>query len=324
MVESAQDLPVIVLTSLGDEELATGALQQGAQDYLIKDDFSSELLARAVRYAIERKRIEERLRFSLAKVTEHAMELEALNRELQEKNRDLDEFSHMISHDLQEPVRHLMVFSHRLNDNLDTRLSEKASFDLERIHAAARRMESSIAGLQVLSQADRQKMNRRRVSLESCVNSSLANLEQSVADSNANISIDPLPEVQADPALLALLFQNLISNALKYRRGEPAVRITAQRDGDEWIFGVRDNGIGIDARHATRIFVAFQRLHAREEYGGGSGLGLTICRKVIERHGGRIWVESTPGEGAHFRFTLGESVVRSLGDAERTQSSAPF
>jgi len=315
IVSQASGLPVIVLTSLGDEAQATQALQQGAQDYLVKDDFTTELLNRAVRYAIERKRIEERLRKSLETLTGHAFELEQLNRKLEEQNRDLDEFNHMVSHDLREPIRHLMVFGQRLREHAGPQLPERASQDLETIHGAAQRMENSIAGLQILSQTSRQEIHRTSVPLESCVQSALADLRDVLAEKQATVAHDALPEVVADPALLALLLRNLLSNALKFCKQAPAIRITAEQGGEKWVFGVRDNGIGVDPRYAERIFTAFRRLHRRHEYGGGSGLGLAICRKVVERHGGRIWVETNAGCGSHFRFTLSADAASEPQDA---------
>jgi signal transduction histidine kinase len=321
MLAAAAQAPVIVLTSLGDDELATKALQQGAQDYLAKDVFTSELFSRAVRYAIERKRNEERLKASLGALAERAAELERLNRKLQEQNTDLDNFNHMISHDLREPVRHLLLFSQRLQRSAGRDLSEKAGRDLQLIFAAAQRMESSIGGIQLLSQAGRCDIDRVRVALGDCLHSALADLEQPIAGREAVITSDTLPEVVADPALLPLLLRNLISNAIKYCKAKPSVRITAGRDGGQWVFGVRDNGIGVDPCYAEHVFVPFRRLHAREEYGGGSGLGLAICRKIVERHGGRIWVEPNVPTGACFRFTLSPEAA---GDSEPvTADSSP-
>jgi signal transduction histidine kinase len=304
IVGPAAGVPVIVLTSLGDEELGTRALQQGAQDYLVKDQITTELLSRTVRYAIERKRIEERLKISMAALAERAAELEQLNRRLREQNNDLDNFNHMISHDLREPIRHLRLFSQRLRGSAGAGLPEKSCRELQQIYSAANRMESSIAGLQVLSTAGRRDINRERVSLDSCLRSALADLEQPITEKEAVVSYGSLPGVVGDSALLTLLFRNLVSNAMKYCLARPAVHITAEQQGTQWIFGVSDNGIGVDPRYAERIFVPFQRLHGREEYGGGSGLGLAICQKIVERHGGRIWVDSGPGSGAHFQFTL--------------------
>jgi light-regulated signal transduction histidine kinase (bacteriophytochrome) len=132
----------------------------------------------------------------------------------------------------------------------------------------------------------------------------LRDLQQTIAETQAVITADPLPTVRADAVQLGRVFQNLLSNALKFRgTGDPQVHISARQEGKAWVFAVRDNGIGMDPRQAERIFVMFQRLHRREQY-PGTGIGLAICKRVIERHGGRIWVESEPGKGATFFFTL--------------------
>ncbi len=304
MISHAAQVPVIVLTSLGDEVLASRALQQGAQDYLVKDQITTDLLSRTVRYSIERKRIEDRLKMSVAALAERAAELEDLNGRLQEQNRDLDNFNHMISHDLREPIRHLQLFSQRLRANAGT-LPEKAGQDLQHVEAAAERMASSIAGLQTLSLAGRGDITRSRVALDDCVHAALADLDEVMTQREATIRWDALPMVEGDAALLTLLFRNLVSNAIKYCNTKPLVQITAeQKHGGQWVFGVRDNGIGLAPRYSESIFVPFQRLHGRGEYGGGSGLGLAICQKIVTRHGGRIWVVTQPGEGAQFLFTL--------------------
>jgi signal transduction histidine kinase len=304
MVRQAVDVPVVVLTSLGDEELGTAALQQGAQDYLVKDALTGEVLARTIRYAIERKRIEERLKVSLAELARRAHELEQLNARLEEQNSELGNFNHMISHDLREPIRHLMLFSQRLRSSAGHELSAKADRDLQLVFAAAQRMEGSVSGLQMLSLASQGEIRRARVSLDFCVHEAIADLEQPISEREAVVSFGTLPEVEADPALLTLLFRNLISNALKYCSSQPLIQVTTDHNGPQWVFGVRDNGIGIDPLYGDRIFAPFQRLHGREEYGGGSGLGLAICQKIVAGHGGRIWVDSQLGQGAHFLFTL--------------------
>ncbi len=319
MVRQAAEVPVVVLTSLGDEDLATWALQQGAQDYLVKDDLSSEILTRTVRYAIERKRIEERLKSSLAELADHTEQLEELNHRLEVQNADLDNFNHMISHDLREPIRHLLLFTQKLRSNTGRELPEKAGRDLQMIYAAAERMEASISGLRTLSQAGQRDIHRTRIALDSCLTAALADLEEPIGERQAVVSSDPLPHTDADERLVTLLFRNLISNAMKYCVTKPAIHVTADTLGPEPVIGVRDNGIGIDPGYTDRIFVPFQRLHGRDEYGGGSGLGLAICQKIVAGHGGRIWVDSTPGAGSHFRFTLCPESQKSL---ERDDSTA--
>jgi len=136
------------------------------------------------------------------------------------------------------------------------------------------------------------------------VHQALQNLQVQIADSGATVTVDPLPTVCADQMQLGMLWQNLLSNALKFRgREPPRIHISARRQDAEWVFAVRDNGIGLDPQLAERIFVVFQRLHTRTEY-PGTGIGLAICKKIVEHHGGRIWVESAPGQGATFCFTL--------------------
>jgi light-regulated signal transduction histidine kinase (bacteriophytochrome) len=211
----------------------------------------------------------------------------------------------MISHDLREPIRHLLLFSRRLENNGGAGLSERAKRDLQMIHSAAERMGSSISGLQTLSEASRKHIRRLRVSVDSCLRAALEDLAESIHDHQAVITSDALPTVEADAALVTLLFRNLVSNAMKYCTREPLIHVTATQDGARHVLGVRDNGIGIDPRYADRIFAPFQRLHGREEYGGGIGLGLAICQKIVAGHGGSIWVDANPEGGTHFRFTLG-------------------
>lgn len=227
------------------------------------------------------------------------------NQALAQKNAELDEFTYVASHDLQEPLRKLTSFSELLRVDLGSDLPVAAARDLDYITDAAKRMQNLVQDLLGLSRAGRRELKRERVSLSDCVVWALAALATRIEETNAEIRCDELPEVDGDPTLLTQLFQNLIGNALKFILPEcaPEIRVTVERNGAELIVGVCDNGIGIASEHADQIFVPFKRLHGRSEY-DGSGIGLAICRKTVERHGGRIWVDSRPGAGAHFRFTL--------------------
>lgn len=222
---------------------------------------------------------------------------------LKQLNAELNEFTYITSHDLQEPLRKLMIFSEWLVRDMGGSLPEAAAKDVAFISEAAARMRRLVEDLLVLSRAGNRELQRERVSLKKVTDAAFENLALRIEEKNAVISRDPLPEVSGDATLLTQLYQNLISNALKYCDGVPHIHIGVERKNGEWLLGVRDDGIGINPEYAEQIFQPFKRLHVREKY-EGTGIGLAICRKVVERHGGKIWVESGEGAGAYFRFTL--------------------
>ena len=245
----------------------------------------------------ERKRAEESL-------AERTAQLERTNRELVALNAELDDFTNVASHDLQEPLRTLTAFSDLLRKDLDQSLPERAAQDLGFITDAAKRMQTLIHDLLALSRAGRVAKKREKVRLGECADRALEALAIRMKETAAQVTRDELPEVWGDSTLLTQLYQNLIGNALKFCGDQPPViRLTAEdRDGSP-VFGVKDSGIGIESKYAQQIFQPFRRLHGRAEY-EGSGIGLAICRKIVERHGGKIWVDSESGKGAHFRFTI--------------------
>lgn len=251
----------------------------------------------------DRKRDEEAL-------ARHAAELVAVNEELARRNQELDEFAYMASHDLQEPLRKLTAFSELLRRDLGDNLPDRAAKDLGFIVEAARRMQTLIEDVLRLARAGRSDLKMERVSLDDCANRALEALSTRIAETGAEIEREPLPEVYGNAPLLAQLYQNLISNALKFiapgRR--PKVQLTATRDNGDWVLDVQDNGIGIEPQYFEQIFAPFKRLHGRSEY-EGSGIGLAICRRAVARHGGRIWVESEPDRGSRFRFTIAEGAA---------------
>ena len=238
-------------------------------------------------------------------------ELEASNQSLEiavdqlaEKNSELDQFAYVASHDLQEPVRKMVSFSKLLQQDVDGELNGRAAQDLEFIVDAAKRLQALIQDLLALSRAGRTAMRSDAVCLDEVVDDALFALQLQIEESGAEIARDPLPTVTGDATMLSQLYQNLIGNGLKFvGEKQPVVRLTARRDGADWVLGVRDNGIGIASDYAERVFEPFQRLHSRGEY-SGTGIGLAICRKAVQRHGGNIWVRSSPNEGACFEFTL--------------------
>lgn len=225
--------------------------------------------------------------------------------ELDKLNAELDEFAYIASHDLQEPLRKLIIFSEHLQKDLSGNVPPRAQDDLRYIVNAAERMQQLVRDILDLSRTGRSALNPAEVGLEKVVAQALDNLSVRLQESGAQIEIDPLPTVIGDFNLLVQLYQNLIGNALKFvGKTLPLIQLDATQVDGQWVFGVRDNGIGIDPAYAEQVFQPFKRLHGRGQY-EGSGIGLSICRKIVERHGGRIWVESAEGQGAHFRFTLG-------------------
>lgn len=285
--------------------------------------------ARSLRRALVRRNQAEdeaRVHQWLEKVTrQHADALEAANAELARRNAELDEFSYMASHDLQEPLRKLQSFSQLLPIDLGGDLSPKAATDLRYISEAAARMQNLIQDLLALSRAGRSEMRREAVPLDACVDAALEALDVKLKETGATLTRDRLPTVSGDATLLAQLFQNLIGNALKFTRPDqkPVLHLSAQQAGTAWVIGVRDNGLGIKPEYAESIFAPFKRLHGKGEF-PGTGIGLAICRKVAERHGGRIWVESQPGSGSHFKFTLqaSEESTACVPDRARPASSS--
>ncbi len=235
---------------------------------------------------------------------DRTVQLKRKNRESVVLNADLDEFTQIATHDLQEPLRNLIVFSDLLRKDLGEPLPERASRDLMFITNAAKRMQTLVHDLLALARAGGVDQKKEKVSLSDCANQALGTLASRVKETEAQVVREELPEVWGDSTLLTELYQNLIGNALKFSGDQrPIIHLTfEERDGDR-IFGVKDNGIGIDPKYAQEIFKPFRRLQGRAEY-EGSGIGLSICRKIIERHGGKIWVDSEQGKGAHFRFTI--------------------
>ena len=238
------------------------------------------------------------------RVSERTRELERRTQELERFNNELDQFTYVASHDLQEPVRNLVSYSTLLKEDLGGELSEDATEDLFYITSAASRMQQLVQDLLALSRAGRAAVKTEPVDLNDCVNHALDALRICIDETEAEVILTPLPTVLGDATLLTQLYQNLLGNALKFVGEErPVIHLTVEREDDMWILGVRDNGIGLAPEYAEQIFKPFKRLHGMADY-AGTGIGLSICQKAAERHGGRIWVESGPGQGAHFRFTL--------------------
>jgi light-regulated signal transduction histidine kinase (bacteriophytochrome) len=220
----------------------------------------------------------------------------------------LGQFAYIASHDLQEPLRmvasYTQLLSRRYKGKLDSNADEFIAFAVD----GSNRMQQLIQDLLAYSRVGTKGSELLDTSSEKALGQALENLRGAIRESGALVTHDPLPTVLADRSQLAQLFQNLVGNAIKYQEGgTPQVHVSAAKNGGKkWEFSVRDNGLGIDPQYFERIFGMFQRLHKREEF-AGTGIGLAICKKIVERHGGAISVESQPGQGSTFRFALAES-----------------
>jgi len=281
IVEETPDTPVIVLTSLNDLNLALKAVTLGAQDYLVKSEANGHLLARAVHYAIERKRI---------------------NAELARSNRALAQFAHTVAHELKSPLSAVVYGLETLKRAAERGKYENIDSVIGQAQTAAGGMARLVNDLLEFAQFDKAKVASIPTSADEAFRNSLAAIRSAVEESKAEIHCDVLPAVLAHATHLQQLFQNLLSNAIKHRGEQPLrIHVSAQRRDGQWLFSVHDNGPGIPAEDRERIFGMFER---GAEGSNGAGIGLALCRRIVERHGGRIWVESEPGKGANFLFLL--------------------
>jgi light-regulated signal transduction histidine kinase (bacteriophytochrome) len=242
-----------------------------------------------------------------AAMREAFQELEHKTRELTRSNEELQQFAYVASHDLQEPLRMISSYTQLLGRRYGERLDGDAQEFMAYIVDGAARMKQLIEDLLAYSRVGTRGKEFQEVDSGASLSRALANLRTAAEASGAAVTHDPMPMVLADGAQLAQVFQNLIGNAIKFRGEEPPrVHVHAETTDSVWVFTVKDNGIGLDTQYADRIWMMFQRLHNKADY-PGTGIGLAIVKKIVERHGGRIWVESEPGKGSTFGFTIARS-----------------
>jgi signal transduction histidine kinase len=253
------------------------------------------------RQIMERKLAEQRVRHMNVELERRVAERTA---ELRRSNEELEQFAYVASHDLQEPLRMVSNYTELLAQRYRGRLDPEADEFMAHAIDGARRMHTLVNDLLELTRVDASPRAFEPADCEGVLADVLANLRVVIGESGAGITHDPLPTVAGDRSQLGQLFQNLLANAIKFHGDQPArVHVAAHDEDGVWRFSVRDNGIGMDPSHTERIFVLFQRLNTRRQY-SGNGVGLAVCRKIVERHGGRIWAESQPGGGSVFYFTL--------------------
>jgi signal transduction histidine kinase len=277
-------------TLADDAEVVAG----GDLDHVVRADGAAEFLAVATAMDTMRERVVSQLR-----------EAEEHRAELARSNAELEQFAYVASHDLQEPLRKVAAFcqmlERRYGDQLDERAHQYIAFAVD----GAKRMQELINDLLTFSRVGRSSERVGDVALDDVAARAIANLSHAIQDAGATVRVSPLPDVRGDRTLLVALFQNLVSNAVKFHGDDPPeIDVTVERRGDDWELAVADNGIGIGSQYRERVFVIFQRLHARDDY-EGTGIGLAMCRKIVEFHGGRLWIdEDHAGPGTTFRFTL--------------------
>src|SRR5579859_7247995 len=282
------DVPVVLVSGALGELTAVECIKRGAADYVLKDHLAR--LPSSVRQALASKKLRE----------DHKRAQEELAR----SNQDLEQFAYAASHDLQEPLRMVATYSQLLAERYRGKLDADADKYIHYAVDGALRMQKLVQDLLAFSRVGRQGRAPRSTDCNAVLEASLKNLEAAIQESGAVVQTTHLPLVMADSSQLAQVFQNLIGNAIKFRGAEPPViRVAVEAKRKEWVFSVADNGMGIEPEHAESVFVIFRRLHTHAEY-PGSGIGLSICKKIIEQHGGRIWVESQLGHGCTFKFTL--------------------
>ncbi|MGC2552350.1 MAG: ATP-binding protein [Candidatus Sulfotelmatobacter sp.] len=307
------DIPMILVSGAVGDMTAVDCIKRGATDYVLKDGLAR--LPEAVRRALE----ERQLRQSRRQAEE---DLARKVEELARSNADLEQFAYIASHDLQEPLRMVTAYTQLLAERYRGKLDAEADKFIGYASEGAMRMQVLIQDLLAFSRVGRAESSDANIDCNGVMEEVLQTLSAAVQESGAVISYSQLPQIQGDRTQLGQVFQNLIANAIKFRGKEPPkISVLAENKDDQWWFEVSDNGIGIPPENAGHVFEVFYRLHARSEY-PGNGIGLAICKKIIERCGGRIWVESQSGSGSHFKFTLpvhgsgeGKGAVNEIGTA---------
>ena len=297
------DIPVIFMTALTDTAQKLKGFAAGAVDYVTKPLDGAEVLVR-VKTHLTLSALRQRLLSQNEQLQREIAAHEQTQAALVRSNAELEQLAYVASHDMQEPLRmiasYLQLVAQRYPDKLDADGREFIGFAVD----GAKRMQTLINDLLAYSRLGTKLKPFVPVECASAADTALHHLRVAIDETGAQIECGTLPCVNGDPSQLVQLFQNLLANAIKFRNaGAPIIRISCAPLEDDWCISVSDNGIGIEPEYFERIFVLFQRLHGRSAY-PGTGIGLALCKKIVERHGGRIWVERGPEQGSVFRFTL--------------------
>ncbi len=302
--QKLKNIPIIFLTA--DNNPSPNIFkgyQLGAVDYILKPIVPEILKAKVGVFAdLYLKNYElETMSKNLAQLNE---QLHQRTIELERSNKELEKFAYVSSHDLQEPLRTITSYIQLLQKKMSNDLDEETVEYMNFVVNASQRMRNIIISLLEYSRINREVKPFQQVQIHSVLKDVQENMFLSIRDNKVRIETGELPVVTADYTQITMLFQNLIGNAIKFRsEKDPQIQITAKKEGDNYVFSVQDNGIGIDPKHENKIFEMFQRLNHKEKY-PGTGIGLAICKKIVERHGGSIWMSSEKDRGSTFYFTL--------------------
>ncbi len=288
------DIPLILVSGALGDITAVECIKRGVTDYVLKDGLAR--LPEAIRRALQEKRV---LRLRREAEEDLARKVEELAR----SNAELEQFAYVASHDLQEPLRMVAAYTQLLGERYRGKLDENADKFIGYASEGALRMQTLIQDLLAFSRIGRNGAALGHVDCDAVVEEVLLSLGPAMEETGAVVTHTALPVVWADRSQMVQIFQNLIGNAIKFRGEDPAISVQAEKADKQWLFSVSDNGIGIAPECAENIFVVFQRLHARTEY-PGNGIGLAICKKIVQRYGGKIWVEPRTGHGSIFKFTM--------------------
>ena len=312
---------IIILTGLNDTEVGIKAVNNGAQDYIIKGQVDSDKLLKSIIYSYERSHLNFELKTQIEARKLAEKEIRKLNDDLESKihdrtaqletvNRELEAFSHSVSHDLRAPLRHILGFSEILREEFYDKLPEKARSYLDTITDAAKKMNRLIDDLLNLSRTNRVELKKSTLKMNQVLDEALSELSPQLENRKVEFKISPMPEVSGDYNLLRMVWINLLDNAIKYTRTRETavISIDYKKEKKEFIFCIRDNGVGFDMNYADKLFGVFQRLHSVDEF-EGNGIGLSNVRRIISRHSGRTWAEAEVDKGAAFYFSLPENTV---------------
>lgn len=275
-------MSIIMVTGQGDEIIASEAIKQGASDYIPKGNIDAQAIRRVIENALEKKK---------------------LLQKIEEQQTDLKNFAKVLVHDLKAPIRSLNSLVNFLKEDIQEGNQENILEGCQHITKTTRHLSALIDTLRDYTEADKQ-VEFETVSINTVLQTILEILNVDIKEKKAQITFDPCPEVTGNTPLLTQLLQHLVANGIKYcEKDTPTLHVSADKEGDAWKFTVKDNGIGIPKKDLKKIFAPFTRLHGSDQY-SGTGLGLATCKKIVEKHGGKIWCESKENEGSTFFFTL--------------------